>query len=174
MLLGTFTSTGYVRASCRWTTPSEAPTALRTGYATCCGCVGERDAVGNLVRSSQACCSPHASPVGSRGIARTAMHASCLRRPRPALICEAHSLETCPLNHAPPAASTPLLTTSFCMEAGARRRRRRRPPRIPRPRGQPPPRRDPASSDLRPSPLRVARRGGLAYPVDQRLRSAEY
>ena len=87
---------------------------------------------------------------------------------------KAHSLETWPLNHAPPAASTPLLTTSFCMEAGARRRRRQRSPHIPRPRGQPPPRRDPASSALRPSPLRVARRGGLAYALDQRLRSAEY
>jgi len=113
-------------------------------------------------------------PVGSRGIVRTAMCASCLRRLRPVLICEAHSFETCPLNHAPLAASTPLLATSFCMEAGTRRRRRRRPPCIPRPRGQPPLRRDPASSVLRPSPLRVARRGGLAYPLDQCLRSAEY
>jgi len=98
-----FTSTGYVRASWRWTTSSQAPTVLRTGYATYCGYVGERDAVGNLVRSSQAYCSPHESPVGSRGIARTAMCASCLRRLRPVLICEAHSFETCPLNHAQPA-----------------------------------------------------------------------
>jgi len=111
-----FTSTGYLRASWRWTTSSQAPTVLRTGYATCCGRVEERDAVGNLVRSSQAYCSPHESPVGSRGIARTAMHASCLRRLRPVLICEVHSLETWPLNHAQPAASTPLLATSFCME----------------------------------------------------------
>jgi len=81
-----FTSTGYVRASWRRATPSQAPTVLRTGYDTCCGRVEERDAVGNLIRSSQAYCSTHEPPVGSRGIARTVKFASCLRRPRPAYV----------------------------------------------------------------------------------------
>jgi len=141
---------------------------LRTGYAAYCsqGRVEERDAGDNLVRNSQVSCSPHMLPVGSRGTA-VYSDARILPKETSASLCEAHSLEMCPLNHAPPAASTPLLATSFCMEAGARRRKRQRPPRIPRPRGQPPPRRDPAPSDLCPSPLHAARRGGLAYTLDQ-------
>jgi hypothetical protein len=88
------------------------------------------------------------------------MCASCLRRLRPVLICETHSLETCPLNHAQPAASTPLLATSFCMEGEPGDvdvdDHRVYP-------GQPPPRRDPASSALRRPPY--VWRGGAAWHI---------
>jgi hypothetical protein len=123
-------------------------------------------------------------------LARTAMCLSCLRRPQPALICKAHGLETCSLNHAPSAVSTPLLATSFYMEAGIRRLRRRRPPCIPRPAAT-----SAGSRPLRPAPVHptcgaagrgsrrassrsgrgaYVRRGGLTHTFDQCLRSAEY
>jgi len=90
---------------------------LRTGYATYCsqGRVEERDAGDNLVRNSQVSCSPHKFPVGSRGVA-VYSDARILPKETSASLCEAHSLEMWCLNHAPPAASTPLLATSFCME----------------------------------------------------------